>query len=503
MFPGLVTRRWAIAGTVSLLVGCGSESLEEKQTQEPVQSNAREIVGGTNTTIGANPWQVSLQTSSGFHFCGGSVINESWILTAQHCVNDGGSISTPGRVVAGSTTISGSSNGQIRTVAEVIPYPGYVDASKGKDVALLRLSSPLDLSGANVKAIGLVTAADASAGYTDPGDVSRVTGWGTLSSGGSSPDTLQTVDVNIVSNSSAQSSYPSETITADQLAAAAPGKDSCQGDSGGPLTVLKGSTRVLAGVVSWGYGCADSRYPGMYARVSSFESWITSTINGGGGGGCTPVALSNGVTVSNISVASGAWTCSYTLSVPAGASNLTFNLSGGSGDGDMYVKFGAEPTSSSYDCRPYKSGNTESCTFATPSAGTYYVKINGYSSASGMSLVGAYSTGGGGGGGGTMSNGVETAQYSGAKGAWTCNTLVVPSGKTSVVFNQTGKTGNTGDADLYVRFGSAPTTSTYDCRPYLSGNTESCTISNPSAGTWYACSYGYSAYTNVTMKGTY
>jgi leucyl aminopeptidase len=217
---------------------------------------------------------------------------------------------------------------------------------------------------------------------------------------------------------------------------------------------------------------------------------------------CTPIALSNGVTVTGISVGAGAWSCAYTLAVPAGSTNLTFNLSGGTGDADMYVKFGSEPTSSSYDCRPYQSGNTESCSFATPSAGTYYVKLNGYQAASGMSLKGAYSSGGGG-GGNALTNGVETAAYSGAASSMTCYTLSVPSGKTSVVFNQVGKTGTTGDADLYVRFGSQPTTSTYNCRPYLSGSNESCTISNPSAGTWYACSRGYSAYTNVTMKGTY
>jgi hypothetical protein len=169
----------------------------------------------------------------------------------------------------------------------------------------------------------------------------------------------------------------------------------------------------------------------------------------------------------------------------------------------MYVKFGAEPSSTSYDCRPYKGGNTENCTFASPQAGTWYVKIQGYSDASGMSLKGAYSTGSDGGGGSVLTNGVETASYSGSSGAWKCFTLSVPSGKSSVVFSQTGKTGNTGDADLYVKFGSQPTTSSYACRPYKAGNTESCTISAPSAGTWYACSYGYSAYTNVTMKGTY
>ncbi len=219
---------------------------------------------------------------------------------------------------------------------------------------------------------------------------------------------------------------------------------------------------------------------------------------------CSPVTLSNGVTVSNISVDAEAWTCNYTLSVPTGATNLAFAMSGGTGDGDMYVKFGAEPTSTTYDCRPYAGGNTENCSFATPQVGTYYVKIYGYSAASGVSLKGSYSTGttppptGG-----TLTNGVESAQYSGAKSSWTCNTLVVPSGTAKVVFNQTGKSGNTGDADLYVRLGSAPTTSTYNCRPYLAGNTESCTINNPTAGTWYTCSYGYSAYTNVTMKGTY
>ncbi|HEX8822456.1 MAG TPA: trypsin-like serine protease [Archangium sp.] len=378
MFSGSIARRWAIASTMSLVVGCGPEALEEKHAQESVQSSEQEIVGGTATTIAANPWQVSLQDSSGFHFCGGSIINANWILTAQHCVNNGsGTISKPARVEAGTTTISGS--GQVRSVAEVIVYPGYVDASKGKDVALLRLSTPLDLSGANAKAIGLVTAADATAGVTNEGVVTRVTGWGTLSSNGSSPDTLQTVDVNIVSNSSAQTSYPSETITADQLAAAAPGKDSCQGDSGGPLTLMKGTTRVLAGVVSWGYGCADSRYPGMYARVSSFESWITSKISGTGGG---TTLLSQ----SSLSGSTGTWK-HFPITVPAGSTSLTVNQFNGTGDADLYVRTGSQPTSTAYTCRPYKSGNTETCTFTNPTAGTWYVSVYAYSAYSGVSLT--------------------------------------------------------------------------------------------------------------------
>src|SRR5690606_14523095 len=133
----------------------------------------------------------------------------------QHCT--AGSSPSSMRVEAGVSNLSAS--GQIRGVAQIVPYPGYIDASRGKDIALLRLSTPLDLSGPNVQAITLVTATDASGGLTNPGVLSTVTGWGTLSSGGPSPDRLQTVSVPIVSNADAQAAYPGETITSDQLAA--------------------------------------------------------------------------------------------------------------------------------------------------------------------------------------------------------------------------------------------------------------------------------------------
>ncbi|WP_428312587.1 S8 family peptidase [Hydrocarboniphaga sp.] len=116
------------------------------------------------------------------------------------------------------------------------------------------------------------------------------------------------------------------------------------------------------------------------------------------GGGTPPPTsnvLSNGVPVTGLSGAANA-ELSYTIVVPSGASNLSIAISGGSGDADLYVKFGAAPTTSTYDCRPYKSGNAESCAFATPQAGTYYIKVRGYSAFSGLSLVGSYTAGGGG-----------------------------------------------------------------------------------------------------------
>ncbi len=109
-----------------------------------------------------------------------------------------------------------------------------------------------------------------------------------------------------------------------------------------------------------------------------------------------PVALEKGVPVTGMEIASG-HALRYTMEVPAGASNLSFTISGGTGDADLYVRFGSEATDTEYDCRPYKAGNSEVCEFPTPSAGTYYVRVKAYTSYSGVSLVGDYDGDGGGG----------------------------------------------------------------------------------------------------------
>jgi len=129
------------------------------------------------------------------------------------------------------------------------------------------------------------------------------------------------------------------------------------------------------------------------ADVTAAFNVVGVSCSGGGGGGGT-TALTKGVTVTGISATTGN-SVNYTLVVPAGATNLTFTMSGGTGDADMYVKFGSAPTDTVYDCRPYKTGNAETCTFATAQAGTYYVRLKAYSSFSGVSLKGDYTTGGG------------------------------------------------------------------------------------------------------------
>jgi PKD repeat protein len=129
------------------------------------------------------------------------------------------------------------------------------------------------------------------------------------------------------------------------------------------------------------------------------------TVTSGGGGG---TVLSNGVAVTGLAATTGN-SLNYTMVVPAGATNLSFVTSGGTGDMDMYVKFGSAPTDTVYDCRPYANGNAETCNFAAPQAGTYYVRLKAYSSFSGLSLTGSYTTGGGGGGTQTYSNATDYA----------------------------------------------------------------------------------------------
>jgi serine protease len=116
----------------------------------------------------------------------------------------------------------------------------------------------------------------------------------------------------------------------------------------------------------------------------------------GGGGDPDPgdTELDNGVAVPNLSGSSGT-ELRYTIEVPAGSTNLVIETSGGSGDADLYVRFGSAPTTSSYNCRPYRNGNNESCSFATPQTGVYHVMVRGYAAFSGLTLRGSFSTGGG------------------------------------------------------------------------------------------------------------
>ena len=167
-------------------------------------------------------------------------------------------------------------------------------------------------------------------------------------------------------------------------------------------------------------------------------------------------------------------------------------MSGGTGDADLYVKFGAKPTTNDWDCRPYAGGNNEDCNFSAQ-AGTYYVMIRAYSSYSGVSLVGTYQTGGDGDNGSNLNITL-------ASKAWLRHTIEIPAGTASLTVNTSN---GTGDADLYLKAGSQPSTSSYDCRSFSSSSTESCVITNPAAGIWHVGVHAYSAVSAVDEQWRY
>ncbi|MEW5251390.1 S8 family peptidase [Microbulbifer discodermiae] len=246
-------------------------------------------------------------------------------------------------------------------------------------------------------------------------------------------------------------------------------------------TILKNTTRSFpASCSQCGTGIVDAA-----AAVAA--------VSGSGGGG-DPVtdSLENGVARTGLSASTGE-VLRFTMEVPAGASNLSFQIAGSNGDADLYVRFGSEPDLTNHDCRPYLSGSNETCNISNVQAGTYHVMVRAYSSFSGVSLVGSYDEAGSGGGATSFT---ET-NLSGSQGSWQHFTLQVNEGMSSL---DAVMSGGSGDADLYLRYGTQPTTSSHVCRPYLIGNNENCSIPNPDAGTWYISIRAYRTYSGVTLE---
>ncbi|XP_067284114.1 trypsin-1-like [Pseudorasbora parva] len=249
-----------IEGSLSQLDVCGRAPLNNK------------IVGGESATAGSWPWQVSIQ-SVNFrgHFCGGSLINKDWVLSAAHCFQESmGSI----EIYLGRQSQSGSNPYEaFRTASQVLNHPNYDGSSNDNDIALLQLSSSVTFSD-YIKPVCLAAAGSVFSAGTE----SWVTGWGTLQAGGQTPDVLQEVKLPIVDNSDCDYSYGGG-ITSNMICAGLlneGGKDSCQGDSGGPMVSSNSSLWIQSGIVSFGEGCAKPNYPGVYARVSRYQDWINS-----------------------------------------------------------------------------------------------------------------------------------------------------------------------------------------------------------------------------------
>uniref|UniRef100_A0A673K072 Zgc:165423 n=1 Tax=Sinocyclocheilus rhinocerous TaxID=307959 RepID=A0A673K072_9TELE len=257
---------------ITFMISCGSAPLNTK------------IVGGTNASAGAWPWQASLHMY-GSHFCGGSLINSEWVLSAANCFPSHSLNPTSYTVYLGQQSKKLTNSNELsRKVSEIILHPDYDNLPHDNDMALLHLSSPVNFTN-YIQPVCL-----AAEGSTFNSDTMWVTGWGNANSGVflihcfAEQQILQEVDVPVVGNSKCNCLY--EELITDNMMCAGPlegGKDSCQyrqyiGDSGGPMVIKQGSKWIQAGIVSFGEGCAQPNFPGVYTRVSKYQNWINQHV---------------------------------------------------------------------------------------------------------------------------------------------------------------------------------------------------------------------------------
>jgi len=228
---------------------------------------APKIVGGEEAREGEFPFMASLQSSS--HFCGASLIKKNWILTAAHCVRGG----TVKKILVGLYSQKNPAGAETFKPAKIVAHPKYNSSTMEYDYALIQLDRDSSIQPVLVNDQEIAIGAETI--------VSTTTGWGYTSEGGFSiADKLRKVDVPLVSAEKCNeaASYNGD-ITDTMLCAglAEGGKDSCQGDSGGPLLVSDQAGNVhLAGVVSWGEGCARPNKYGVYSKVNAVIDWIAN-----------------------------------------------------------------------------------------------------------------------------------------------------------------------------------------------------------------------------------
>lgn len=377
-----------LASSASIASPSGLQLAHKKQLTLP------RIVGGVEAPKGERPWMASVQ-SGGQHFCGGSVIDKNWILTAAHCVED---VTDPSslEVRVNFTQLNDTTSGETLKVSDIYVHQGYLNG-ESKDIALLKLTTNVSAAIPSIKLADENTMlAAASAGKT-----ASVSGWGNTSSSDEVfPQKLQKVEVPIVSNKVCNSAeaYAGQVQDTEMCAGlAAGGKDSCQGDSGGPLVVKQNGEFIQAGVVSWGEGCAEPNKYGVYARVASFKQWLADvkagkvqSHNGTPGGtnnaNVDSTQFTNGQVLANLSGDANSQTF-YSIEVPEGARILWVDIRGVTGDADLFLKQGQQPSVDDFDYAPFETGSDEHILVRSPQAGTWHIMLHGYTNYSQLELL--------------------------------------------------------------------------------------------------------------------
>uniref|UniRef100_A0A8W7PZ02 Peptidase S1 domain-containing protein n=1 Tax=Anopheles coluzzii TaxID=1518534 RepID=A0A8W7PZ02_ANOCL len=263
--------------TLAMLANVTTDVCGKRMFPEP------RIVGGTKAAFGRWPWQISLRqwrTSTYLHKCGAALLNENWAITAAHCVDNVPPSDLLLRLGEYDLALEEEPYGyQERRVQIVASHPQFDPRTFEYDLALLRFYEPVVFQ-PNIIPVCVPENDENFIGRT-----AFVTGWGRLYEDGPLPSVLQEVTVPVIENKICETMYRSagyiEHIPHIFICAGwkKGGYDSCEGDSGGPMVIQRTDKRfLLAGVISWGIGCAEPNQPGVYTRISEFRDWINQIL---------------------------------------------------------------------------------------------------------------------------------------------------------------------------------------------------------------------------------
>jgi secreted trypsin-like serine protease len=227
------------------------------------------VVGGTPAVKGEFPWVVRLSVG-----CGGALVRPDVVLTAAHCVSGSSGVNTGIMVTAGAVDLAAADAVRVPS-AYVYKSPAYVTYDRGDDWALIKLAEPVE-----VPVLSLV-----STNAPDAGPFT-IMGWGADREGGDQQRFLLKAQVPAVDDATCGKAYRDSgaNFVDDAMLCAGlfgvGGVDTCQGDSGGPMIAhLEDGTDVQVGIVSWGHGCAQPQFPGVYTQLSTYAAEITKALS--------------------------------------------------------------------------------------------------------------------------------------------------------------------------------------------------------------------------------